>query len=71
VAGGRRLVRPPLAEARERCATALGSLPPRLRSLEVEPVPPFPVELAPGLHALAEAVGGPLGRPVVGEERHG
>jgi nicotinate phosphoribosyltransferase len=71
VAGGRRLVRPPLAEARERCAAALGSLPPELRSLAAEPAPPFPVELAPGLHALAEAVGGPLDRPVVGEERHG
>jgi nicotinate phosphoribosyltransferase len=71
VAGGRRLLRPPLGEARERCAVAVASLPPSLRSLDVGPAPPFPVELGPELHALAEAVGGPLGAPVVGEERHG
>ena len=71
VSGGRRLVRPPLAEGRDRCAANLAALPPFLRSLEVEPVPPFPVALSPALHDLAEAVGGPLGTPVVGEERLG
>jgi nicotinate phosphoribosyltransferase len=71
VAGGRRLVRPPLADARERCAVGVAALPPVLRGLAPETVPPFPVGLTPGLRALAEAVGGPLGRPVVGEERLG
>jgi nicotinate phosphoribosyltransferase len=71
VAGGRRLRRPPLAEARERCAAGLATLPGWLRHLDVTPAPAFPVELAPGLHALAEAVGGPLEAPVVGEERVG
>jgi nicotinate phosphoribosyltransferase len=71
VAGGRRLARPPLAGARERCAAGLDVLPPWLRSLAVEPVPPYPVALTPALHALAEAVGGPLGPGMVGEERLG
>lgn len=71
VARGRRLVRPPLAEARERCAAAVASLPSALRGLDAEPVPPYPVGLSPGLRSLAEAVSGPLGRSVVGEERHG
>jgi nicotinate phosphoribosyltransferase len=71
VSGGRRLARPPLAEARDRCTAGLASLPPTLRSLSPEPAPPFPVALSPALLALAEAVGGPVGRPVVGEERHG
>jgi len=71
VAGGRRLSRPPLLEARERCTAAVRALPPELRSLAVEAVPPFPVELTPGLLALAEVVGGPLGGAEVGEERIG
>ena len=71
VAGGRRVLRPPLSEARERCAAAVASLSPALRDLHPEPSPPFPVVLSPALHALAEAVGGRLGTPVVGEERHG
>jgi nicotinate phosphoribosyltransferase len=71
VAGGRRLSRPPLPEARERCAAAVAALPAWLRSLAPEAAAPFPVELSPALAALAEAVGGPLGRPVVGEERLG
>jgi nicotinate phosphoribosyltransferase len=71
VAGGRRLGRPPLAEARDRCAAAVASLPPVLRSLAAERVPPFPVGLSAGLRDLAEAVGGPLGGGVVGEERLG
>jgi nicotinate phosphoribosyltransferase len=71
VAGGRRLSRPPLVEPRERCAAAVAALPAWLRSLAPEAAAPFPVELSPALVALAEAVGGPLGRPVVGEERLG
>jgi nicotinate phosphoribosyltransferase len=71
VAGGRRLVRPPLVEARDRCAAALAPLPEPLRSLAVEPAEPFPVHISPGLRELAEAVGGPLGGSVVGEERLG
>ncbi len=71
VSGGRRLARPPLAEAVDRWAANLASLPPSLRALDVEPAPPFPVGLSPALHDLAEAVGGSLGTPVVGEERLG
>ena len=71
VAGGRRLTRPPLGEAIGRCAANLTALPAPLRELAAEPAPPFPVGLTPALRDLAEAVGGPLGRPVVGEERLG
>ena len=71
VAGGRRLARPPLVEARDRCAAALASLPPDLRSLAVAPATPFPVRISSALRGLAEAVGGPLGGAVVGEERLG
>jgi nicotinate phosphoribosyltransferase len=71
VAGGRRLTRPPLAEAIGRCAANLTALPAPLRELAAEPAAPFPVGLTPALGDLAEAVGGPLGRPVVGEERLG
>jgi nicotinate phosphoribosyltransferase len=71
VAGGRRLVRPPLVDARDRCAAALATLPRALRSLAVEPAEPFPVRISPALRDLAVAVGGPLGGAVVGEERLG
>jgi hypothetical protein len=71
VAGGRRVARPPLVEARDRCSAALASLPSGLRSLAVAPATPFPVRISPALRDLAEAVGGPLGGAVVGEERLG
>jgi len=52
---GRRLApRPTLAEARERCAAELERLPSHLRRLET--APPYPVEIAPALRALATAV---------------
>jgi hypothetical protein len=46
-------------------------LPAGLRSLAVEPAAPFPVRISSALRDLAEAVGGPLGGAVVGEERLG
>jgi nicotinate phosphoribosyltransferase len=71
VANGRRRVRPPLVAARDRCVAALTTLPAGLRSLAVEPAAPFPVRISSALRDLAEAVGGPLGGGVVGEERLG
>lgn len=51
---GRACATPTLAEARARCAGELARLPEPLRSLE--PAPPYPVEIAPGLVALAAAL---------------
>ncbi len=53
--GGRRLkARESLAEIRDRAAAELAALPRAQRDLA--PAPPYPVELAPSLHALAEEV---------------
>ena len=55
MAVGQRVQPPtPLADARRRAARALAHLPEHLRRLEHEP--PYPVEVAPALRALAEAV---------------
>ena len=55
MAVGQRVQPPtPLADARQRAARALAHLPEHLRRLEHEP--PYPVEVAPALRALAEAV---------------
>jgi nicotinate phosphoribosyltransferase len=71
VTGGRRMTRPPLAEARDRCAGALATLPTALRSLAVEPGVHFPVRVSAALRDLAVSIGGPLGGAVVVEERLG
>jgi nicotinate phosphoribosyltransferase len=53
--GGRRVEGlPDLAAARARAAEGLARLPPALRGLE--PAPPYPVEIAPALRALAAEV---------------
>ena len=53
--GGRRLLFPPLAEARAHAAAQLARLPAPLRSLQPAPQP-YPVEISPALRALADAV---------------
>jgi len=53
--GGRRLLSPPLAEARARAAAQLARLPAPLRSLQPAPQL-YPVEISPALRALADAV---------------
>ena len=52
---GRRLPQPKLAEARAHALEQLGRLPERLRGLAAAPEP-YPVEIAPALHALAAEV---------------
>ena len=62
--GGRRLpaADEPLADIRARCAGALAALPPVLRSLAPAPSPVWPVDVSPGLDALAERVLARAGR---------
>jgi hypothetical protein len=57
MAAGRR-VEPPeaLSATRERCLAALAGLPAGLRSLEPADDPVWPVEVSPGLGALADKV---------------
>jgi nicotinate phosphoribosyltransferase len=52
---GKRLPQPGLAEARAHALAQLERLPPRLRSLAAA-AEPYPVEIAPALHALAAEV---------------
>ncbi len=52
---GRRLAQPSLAAAREYAAAQLARLPERLRKLQPA-AQPYPVEIAPALHALAAEV---------------
>jgi nicotinate phosphoribosyltransferase len=53
MAGGRRTGSEPLATVRERCGAALAGLPADLRSLDPAPQPVWPVDVSPGLTALA------------------
>ena len=53
--GGRRLPAPPLEASRRRLLDQLASLPPALHSLG-RAAAPYPVEIAPALHALAAEV---------------
>jgi nicotinate phosphoribosyltransferase len=53
MAGGQRLEVEPLDRIRERCVAALATLPPALRAIDPAPQPAWPVEVSPGLTALA------------------
>jgi nicotinate phosphoribosyltransferase len=55
--GGRRTAPPEqLDSIRDRCVDAVAALPPHLRSLEPADTPLWPVDTAPGLQAMADAV---------------
>jgi nicotinate phosphoribosyltransferase len=57
----------PLDAVRDRCVDALAALPPQLRALEPAEGPLWPVDTAPGLRALADAVReGRAGRVTMG-----
>ena len=57
VDGARTSPSPPLEAVRKRCRRTLQCLPQRLRQLELEPFPPYPVELSAGVEALLAQVG--------------
>ena len=57
VDGARTSPSPPLEAVRKRRRRTLQCLPQRLRQLELEPFPPYPVELSAGVEALLAQVG--------------
>jgi nicotinate phosphoribosyltransferase len=56
MAGGRRIAIEPLERVRERAMSTIADLPAQLRSLDPAPEPVWPVDVAPRLQQLADAL---------------